>query len=412
MSRPSSNIIQTILEASDLRRAVATRGGRLGRVRAVAVGKGSIAMLSGLSEIAEIIDGIAVSPVAGPTPRGVKLMLSDHPVPTRRSFEAGRAVLDYVNSLSRGETLVLLVSGGASSLMEVPLVPEDEFLEAWRVLLKGGLDIHELNTIRKRLSAIKGGRLGYIVASRGVDVVNLIASDVPCDDPSDVGSGPGVPDRTTPDEAYLYLKVRGLWDLLPGSVKSLLASSRGVKDTPSEFPHRVVVVARNADVLEAVRRTAGGRIITSCLVGEARELGRAVAYMAREQEVPIILGGEPTVTVRGNGRGGRTSEFALSFALSSFGDVAALAVATDGVDGNTGAAGVWADPGLLADIASLGLDVGRLFRENNTFEPFEATGRVVKTGPTGSNLNLVFYIDRWSRLKGLLGGGQIEEREV
>ncbi|MEL9991726.1 MAG: DUF4147 domain-containing protein [Thermoproteus sp.] len=403
MSRPTSNIIRTILEASDLRRAVATKGGKLGRVRVVAVGKGSIAMLSGLDEIAEIIDGIAISPTAGPVPRGVKLMLSDHPVPTKRSFEAGRAVLDYVSSLGRGETLVLLVSGGASSLMEVPLVPEDEFLEAWRVLLRGGLDIHELNAVRKRLSAIKGGRLGHIAASKGVEVVNLIASDVPCDDPSDVGSGPGVPDRTTPDEAYLYLKVRGLWDRLPESVKALIASKRGVKDTPSDFPHRAVVVARNADVLEAVRRITGGHIVTSCLVGEAREVGRAAAYIARELGTPVIFGGEPTVTVRGNGKGGRTSEFALSFALSSFGDLAVLALATDGLDGNTGAAGVWADPGLLSDIASLGLDVGKLFEENNTFEPFEATGRVVRTGPTGSNLNLVFYVDRWDRLKGLLG---------
>jgi len=398
----TSRIVSTILSAADLSKAVAARAGRLGRVRAVAVGKGALPMLGGLSAVAEIVDGVAVAPQAGPVPRSVRLYVADHPTPTRRSFEAGRAVLDYVESLGRGETLVFLISGGASSLMEVPLVDEGDFLAAWGVLLRGGLTIHELNAVRKRLSAVKGGRLGQIAASRGVEVVNLIASDVPCDNPADVGSGPSVPDDTTPDEAYLYLKVRGLWAELPGSVRRLIESRRGTVDTPRDFPHRASVVARNLDVLRELQREYGGTIVTSCLVGEARDAGRLAAYMARELGTPLILGGEPSVTVRGRGRGGRTTEFALSFALAAPRGLAALAMATDGLDGNTGAAGVWADPDLLSDMESMGLDVAELFGDNDTFKPFEATNRAVFTGPTGSNLNIVFYVDQWSRLGRLL----------
>ncbi|AEA11905.1 glycerate kinase (GK) [Thermoproteus uzoniensis 768-20] len=408
----TSRIVRAVLSAADLSKAVAAKAGNLGEVRAVAVGKGALSMLKGLEAVADIIDGVAVAPQAGPVPRSVKLYVADHPIPTERSFEAGRAVLDYVESLGRGDTLVLLVSGGASSLMEAPLVSEEDFLKAWEILLKSGMTIHEMNAVRKRLSAIKGGRLGHIAAARGAEVVNLIASDVPCDNPSDVGSGPGVPDDTTPDEAYLYLKVRGLWGRLPESVRRLIESRRGSRDTPSSFPHRAVVVARNLDVLEALRNAVGGRVVTSCLVGEARDVGRLVAYMAKELGTPLILGGEPSVTVRGRGRGGRTSEFALSFALSSTGELAVLALATDGLDGNTGAAGVWADPELLRDIAEAGMDVGRLFEENDTFRPFEATGRAIYTGSTGSNLNLVFYVDRWSHLKDLLAGGQIQEGQI
>lgn len=400
----TSKIVRTILSAADLGEAV-SRAGEFGRVRAVAVGKGALAMLRGLEAVADIVDGIAVAPQAGPVPRSVKLYISDHPIPTRRSFEAGQAVLDYVESLGRGETLVLLISGGASSLVEAPIVPEEDLLEVWGLLLKSGMSIHEMNAVRKRLSRVKGGRLGYMAATKGVEVVNLIASDVPCDNPSDVGSGPGVPDDTTPDEAYLYLKARGLWEKLPDSVRQAIESKRGSRDTPSDFPHRAAIVARNRDVLEALQRLTGGVVVTSCLVGEARDAGRLVAYMAKEVGVPLILGGEPSVTVRGKGKGGRTSEFALSFALSSSGDLAVLALATDGLDGNTGAAGVWADPGLLKDVVNAGMDVGRLFEENDTFKPFEATGRAIYTGPTGSNLNLVFYVDKWERLRGLLEGG-------
>lgn len=374
----------------------------LGPVRLVAVGKGAAAMSWAIAEAVGVEDGIVVVPEEAQVPRGLRLMAADHPRPTKRSFEAGDALLDYVSSLGGGDTLVLAISGGASSLAEAPLIAEEDLLATWDLLLGGGLDIHEVNAVRKRLSAIKGGRLGALAAAKGAKVVNLIASDVPCDDPSDVGSGPGVPDNTTPDEAYRALKIGGLWAALPESAKRLIESLRGRRDTPAFFPHEAHLAARNMDVLEAVGAAFGGRIITSCLVGEARELGKALAYMARGMEPPLIVGGEPTVAVRGGGRGGRTTELALSFALHARGELAVFAMATDGLDGNTDAAGVWADPDLVLDIERLGLDAGELFARSDTFKPFEETGRVVRTGPTGTNLNLVFYVDRWSRLRGLL----------
>nr|KJR73685.1 MAG: glycerate kinase [Thermoproteus sp. AZ2] len=408
-------LIEAILRAADLIPLTKSRAGPLGDIRLVAIGKGASAMAQALAEVARIEDGLVVSPADVPPPKGLRLIVADHPRPSARSFRAGREVLDYVSSLGKGDTLVLAISGGASALAEVPLISEEDLLAVWNLLLTSGLDIHEVNAVRKRLSAIKGGRLGALAAGRGVRVVNVVASDVPCDDPSDVGSGPGVPDNTTPEDAYRALKIRGLWGRLPESAKALIESMRGRADTPRQFPHEVRVVARNADVLEAVKRSFGGEAITSCAVGEARELGKAVAYIARERGAPIILGGEPSVTVRGRGRGGRTTEFALAFALHARGGLAALALATDGLDGNTGVAGVWADPLLLGDLEALGLSVEELFADNDTYRPFEATGRVVATGPTGTNLNLVFYIDRWSRLSKLLGleaGGEVQEGQI
>lgn len=393
-------IVDVILSAIDLKRAVQRKAPRLGRVRAVAIGKGAIAMVQGLAEVSDIEDGIAVSPVEGPVPKSVKLYVADHPTPSHRSFKAGEAVLDYVSSLSRGERVVFLVSGGASSLAEVPLIPEDDFLITWDLLLRSGLDIHQMNAIRKRISAIKGGKLGAMAVAKGAYVYNLIASDVPCDDPSDVGSGPAVPDSSTAEEALTSLKIAGLWERMPITARTAIEEALRGKDTPKEFRHEALVIAKNLDVLTEIQRVTGGRIVTSCLVGEARELGRYAAYLARETGTPLLLGGEPTVTVRGGGRGGRTTEFALSFILASR-RYAVFAMATDGLDGNTGVAGVWADPGLLGELVKRG-DVSSYFAENNTLEPFAETGRVVRTGPTGSNLNIVFYIDEWSRMKPLL----------
>lgn len=368
--------------------------------RLVAVGKGSSQMVEAVARHAEVVDGVVVTPkkTKKPSVRSVRVIEADHPVPGRGSFRAGEAVLDYVNSLSRGERVLFLVSGGASSLMESPLVPEEELVDLWLELLRSGLDIWEVNAVRKHVSRVKGGRLGYLAYKKGLEFKTLIASDVPCDDPSVVGSGPTVPDPTTFKDVELILRTRGLWGKLPSGVKKLLEKglSGEADETPKDFPSDNHVVASNADVLRSIRSRLGGRIVTSCLGGEAREIGKLIANMLREEEGPLILGGEPTVTVRGGGRGGRTSELALSFAYEAYKykGMALVAVATDGIDGNTGAAGVWSDDQTWARAVEKGLDPLKAFEDNDTYSVFEGLGQSIVTGPTGTNLNIFVFAFR------------------
>ena len=367
------------------------------RWRLAAVGKGAAIMAEAVAAASDVRDGIIVLPHGSrrPSISRTKVIEGDHPLPGLSSLAAGIALLDYVKSLDRGDNLIFLVSGGASSLVEVPLVPLEDLRDLWSLMFSHGLDIWEVNTVRKRLSAIKGGRLGLEAARRKVKVLTLIASDVPCDDRSLVGSGLTVPDPTTPNEAILVLKRRGLWRRLPSSVKRVLEKLDG-RDTPAKLPHKAVIVARNRDVLKGLSSTIGGRVLTSCLTGEAKEVGRSLAWMLAERGGTIIAGGEPSVTVKGKGRGGRTSELALSFAYEAWklGRMRIVAVATDGSDGNTGAAGVWADSNTWGDAEGAGLDVDRALLESDTYSVFEALGHTIVTGPTGTNLNTFIVASR------------------
>ncbi len=363
----------------------------------IAVGKGAAAMAEAVAAVSDIRDGIIIVPRGSRRPSipGTEVIEGDHPLPGPSSLAAGTALLDYVKGLGQDDMLIFLVSGGASSLAEVPLVPLEDLRDIWSLMLSRGLDIWEMNTVRKRLSAIKGGRLGLEAARRRVRMLTLIASDVPCDDQSLVGSGPTVPDPTTSHEAILVLKRRGLWSLLPLSTKRMLERLKG-RDTPASLPHKAVVVARNRDVLEKLSSAIGGRVLTSCLTGEAKEVGRSLAWILAEQGGTIIAGGEPNVIVKGRGRGGRTSELALSFVYEAwkFGRMRIVAAATDGLDGNTGAAGVWADSNTWDHAERAGLDIDRALLESDTYSVFEALGHTIITGPTGTNLNIFIVASR------------------
>ncbi len=225
-----------------------------------------------------------------------------------------------------------------------------------------GATIHEINTVRKHLSMTKGGRLAKEVIKRGGRVITLIVSDVPGDDPATVASGPTVPDPTTYKDAITILRNRGgLWDKVPSTVREVL--EQGLKGMVEETPKELVntwnyVIASNMDVLTDLANYAKSLgmeslILTSRMDGEAREVGRylaSIALEARFRGVPIrrgliLSGGEPTVTVVGNGRGGRTTEMCVGFALSVRGidGVSMISMATDGIDGNMDAAGCVAD---------------------------------------------------------------------
>ncbi len=327
-----------------------------------------------------------------------------HPIPDAGSERAGRRALEIAGSLAPEEDLLVLLSGGASALMAVPAdgLTLDDKRAATAQLLRAGADIHALNTVRKHLSAIKGGRLAERAGGR---VRTLVISDVVGDDVSVIASGPTVPDATTFADARALIERFGGAAAYPRAVVAHL--DRGVRgeipETPKPtFPSRLV----DARVIGARRHAmlgAGGRagslgyrvhLIEEPIVGEARDA--AASYLRRVDAIAatlprpacVVSSGETTVTVRGRGTGGRNQEFALAAAgAATQAEPFVLAsVGTDGVDGPTDAAGAIVDAATIERARAAGLDPAEFLNDNNAYAFFDAMGDLIHTGPTGTNV--------------------------
>jgi hydroxypyruvate reductase len=309
-----------------------------------------------------------------------------------------------VRNLSDDDTVLCLMSGGASSLLVAPLegLTLDDKQSVNRALLKSGASIGEMNCVRRHLSAIKGGRLA--AACHPAKVVTLLISDVPGDSPSDIGSGPTVGDATTCADALAILARYRIE--LPPHVVEVLESGRGESVKPADprlVGNDVRFIATPQMALQAgaqIAKQAGiaVHILGDSIEGEARDVGKVMAaialQVARHGEPftpPCILlsGGETTVTVRGNGRGGRNVEFLLSLAIALNGEagVHALAGDTDGVDGVEEIAGAYAGPDTLQRAWSKGLQPRERLDDNDAHGFFEALGDSIVTGPTLTNVN-------------------------
>ena len=421
-----SDILSLILKSSNLYLRVSkaisvvdgkvrVMGHEVDNFYVIAIGKGSVSMARAIEDVAydKIIDGIAVVPRGTPgNLRKIRVLESTHPLPTEASVNAGLKILDLISNVRSGDYVLFLISGGGSALVEIPMkgLSLEDIREVNNLLLRSGATIQEINTVRKHLSMTKGGRLAREVTKRGGKVITLIASDVPGDDPATVASGPTVPDPTTYKDAITILRNRGLWDRVPSAVRNVLEQGLNglIEETPKELSNTWnYVIASNMDVLTDLAnyvKSLGmeSLILTSRMDGEAREVGRYLASIALEAKfrgVPIkrglvLSGGEPTVTVVGNGRGGRTTEICTGFALSVRGvdGVSMISVATDGIDGNMDAAGCVADGHLIDEAVKLGIDPISELRNNNTAVIFERTNTIIRTGWTGSNLNIVTAI--------------------
>jgi glycerate 2-kinase len=403
-----------ILSSSDLysrtRYWLSRNWGIRGRwVRVIAMGKAALPMAKAVVDVIgdEVSTGIVVVPRGYPLSPvgGLRVIESTHPLPSETSVRAGLEIMELARDAAKDDVVLFLISGGASSLVEVPQddLSLEEITEVNRLLLRSGATIGEINTVRKHLSRIKGGRLGALTG--GSVALSLIASDVPGDDPGTIASGPTVTDTTTCGDAIAVLKRRGLWGYVPPRVR------RHLEDCREDGPRlsRVVnhVIARNMDVLLDLRYWAMDKgleaiILTSRVVGEAREVGRFLASVALESlrsGMPlrrgfILTGGEPTVTVVGDGKGGRTTEICSGFALEARGSggLYLMSIATDGVDGNMDAAGCMVK-GDTVDLAEdLGIDVAHELARNNTHVIYERTGTLIRTGWTGSNLGIVTVV--------------------
>ena len=350
--------------------------------------------------------GLVVASVPAPVPAGFESIVGGHPIPTRASERAGRRALQLASGLENDERLLVLLSGGASALMAAPadgVTLEDKQTTTDR-LLRAGADIHALNTVRKHLSAIKGGWLAAR-ASGACDA--LVISDVVGDDPSFIASGPTVPDPSRFEDALDVLRRFGGETAYPSAV--VVHLKQGVSGTVAETPkpgdarlaqtRTDVIGSRRNAMAGALVEAAARRYHTLCLddavVGEARTTAvahlRAVLARATGLGRPacIVSSGETTVHVNGRGRGGRNQEFALASAdlLTTTGGPAIVASAgTDGIDGPTDAAGALVDSTTIDRAGAAGLAPGRFLSDNNAYAFFNALGDLIHTGPTGTNV--------------------------
>jgi glycerate 2-kinase len=377
-----------------------------GRLIVIGAGKASAAMARAVeAHWPGPLSGLVVTRYGYAVPCDrIEIVEAAHPVPDAAGMRGAQRMLDLVGALHPDDLVLCLFSGGGSALLPLPLAGLDleQKQQVSRALLACGATISEMNCVRRHLSAIKGGRLA--AACHPARVLTLLISDVPGDRPSDIASGPTVADPTTCADALAIVRRYGID--LPGAVREALASGRGESVKPGDprlAGGAVSIIATPQMALEAaaqVARTAGiaPHILGDAIEGEARDVGSVFAGIAlqvaeRNQPVaaPCVLlsGGETTVTVRGNGRGGRNVEFLLSLAIALGGHprIHALAGDTDGVDGQEEIAGAHIGPGSLARAWALGLRPKDMLDNNDGHGFFTALGDSVITGPTLTNVN-------------------------
>jgi glycerate 2-kinase len=386
---------------------------RASGVRLLAAGKAAIGMAAAAEERLRdrLIEGLAIAPaslVSGADAAALRSRVigAAHPLPDETSAAAARAALELAVRAQPGELVMVALSGGASALLAMPAgrVTLADKIAITTALMRAGATIRELNIVRKHLSAIKGGRLMAATAA-GVEVLSLILSDVPGNDIETIGSGPTAADPSTYSDAIGVLKRRRAWGRAPETVRDHL--ERGAA---GEFGETVkaadpalarvtnLIVGDNRMAVEAAAVAAsalGYEVVRGAeLGGEANEVGRAIARQASEiatERVCLVAGGEPVVTVTGNGRGGRAQQCALAMAIelasvAAGRRVVALFAGTDGIDGPTDAAGAMATPETVARAAEAGLDPGAALVRNDAYEFFKGLGDLVIVGPTGTNV--------------------------
>ncbi|HET6367290.1 MAG TPA: glycerate kinase [Pseudomonadales bacterium] len=389
-----------------------------GRVLVVGAGKASGAMAAAAEEAlgARVADGVVAVKDGHLAPtRRVRLLEAGHPVPDRRGAEAARAIRDLASTASADDLVLVLVSGGGSALTPAPAPPItlEEKQSLTRLLLRAGANIKQLNAVRKHCSTLKGGQLARAAAPARVQA--LLLSDVVGDALDVIASGPTAPDASTFAEAMGILARFDIRDqVAPSIVARLQQGMQGeIPETPKPADplfERVgnLVIGNNALVVDAAAAAARElglvpHVLTRSLEGEAREVGRRFGAMARdirEGHGPVappccvIAGGETTVTVRGQGSGGRCQELALAAAIELEGvpGVVVLAAGTDGSDGPTTAAGGVADGGSVRRARTAGVDLSAHLADNSSHAALEALGDLLVTGPTNTNLLDLYLI--------------------
>nr|WP_210307298.1 glycerate kinase [Aquamicrobium lusatiense] len=377
-----------------------------GRTIVIGAGKGAAQMAAAFEKVWEgPLEGLVVTRYgySAPTQR-IEVIEAAHPVPDKAGLDAAQRLLRQVEGLSADDLVVALVCGGGSALLPAPagsLTLDDE-IAVNEALLASGAPISVMNAIRKHVSAIKGGRLA--AWAHPARVVSLIVSDIPGDNPALVASGPTVPDAASRADALKAIEAYGIE--LPQAVMAHLNSPEADAPHPDDerFSRNEVkliasaAVSLEAAAAEAKRQGIEAVILSDSIEGEAREVGSVHAAIAREiatrnrpfsKPVLLLSGGETTVTLRAKGKGGRNSEFLLSFALGidGFDGIHALAADTDGIDGSEDNAGAFCDGETVRRMRSAGIDARALLAANNAWTAFDAVDDLFVPGPTGTNVN-------------------------
>ncbi len=366
-----------------------------GRVFLVAAGKAAWQMASAAVErlTTPLSGGVVVTKyghVMGEIP-GVACFEAGHPVPDENSFRGTQAALELTHGLRETDTVLFLLSGGGSALFESPLISGEALQDVTRQLLACGAEITEINTIRKRLSRVKGGRFAQWCVPAKVEAVVL--SDVLGDPLDMIASGPAAPDRSTSEQA-LEIARRYALTLSP-EIRALLE-----QETPKALANvRSQVIGSVRELCRAAAEAAQALgyepvYLTDYLTCEAREAGSFLASILRAQagsgkRLAYLAGGETVVHLTGKGLGGRNQELALAAAanLAGLRNACVISVGSDGTDGPTDAAGGYADGDTLAELAARGLSLHRVLAENDAYHALEAVGGLIRTGPTGTNVN-------------------------
>lgn len=386
-----------------------------GRTIVVGAGKGAAQMAAALEDLwiakygaqvfADSFSGVVVTRYGFSAPcRKIKVLEASHPVPDEAGLQAAECLKKAVTGLTSDDLVIALVCGGGSALLPAPadgLTLEDEIAVS-KTLLASGAPISAMNVVRKHISTIKGGRLAAMAYP--AQVISLVVSDIPGDNPALVASGPTVPDNSTHLDA---LKIVERYQLqLPPAVMQYLHSEKAnapFPDNPYFSGHAVKIIASahvslQAAAAEARRQGIEAVVLSDAIEGEAREIAHMHAAMARyiyaqnqpfTKPVVLLSGGETTVTIRGKGKGGRNGEFALSLAIDFDGmaGVTALAADTDGIDGSEDNAGAFVDGDTIIRMRAHALDAADHLSRNDSWSAFAAVNDLFVPGPTGTNVN-------------------------
>ncbi len=386
--------IKAVLPDEAVQRALKKFRPNGGKTLLVAAGKAAWQMAhAAVKALGHVDGGVVVTKydhVKGEIP-GVDCYEAGHPVPDENSFSATAKALDLVNGLTEKDTVLFLLSGGGSALFERPLIPGGELQDVTKQMLACGADIVEMNTIRKRLSGVKGGRFAQACAP--ARVFSVVLSDILGDPLDMIASGPAYPDTSTCEQARAIVEKYGL--RLSGQALALLDV-----ETPKELDNVTTQITGSVRELCAAAANACAELgyepvlLTDQLDCEAREAGRFLADILRThahdgKSLAFLAGGETVVHLTGKGLGGRNQELALAAApgIAGIPGAAVFSVGSDGTDGPTDAAGGYADGETLAGLGEKGLDVFSVLADNDAYHALQAVGGLVITGPTGTNVN-------------------------
>ena len=386
--------LQAVLPDNAVARALQSYKNEEGKTVLVAAGKAAWQMASAAVKVlGKVDDGIVVTKyehVMGEIP-GVDCYEAGHPVPDENSFSATGKALEKVSGLTEKDTVLFLLSGGGSALFEQPLIPGEELQDITKQLLACGADIVEMNTLRKRLSSVKGGK--FALACAPAKVLAIVLSDIIGDPLDMIASGPAYPDTSTCEEALAIVKKYGL--KLTDQAMELLG-----KETPKSLDNvetQITGSVRELCAAAAVKCEELGYepiLLTDQLTCEARDAGSFMGSILRThagsgRKTAWIAGGETVVHLTGKGLGGRNQELALAAAPAVAGlkGAAVFSVGSDGTDGPTDAAGGYVDEDTQNALAAAGLSVSAILADNDAYHALKAVDGLVMTGPTGTNVN-------------------------